>query len=142
MNTSVMFSSKTDMWATPQDFFEEVDKEFNFNLDVCAIPENAKCSKYFSPDMNGLEQEWNGMCWMNPPYGREIGKWIKKAFEESLKGATVVCLLPSRTDTRWFHHYIYHRAEVRFLKGRIKFGGAENNAPFPNMLVIFRGVRR
>lgn len=137
-----MFSSKTNMWATPQHFFEEVDKEFNFDLDVCAIPENAKCENYFTPDVDGLEQEWKGVCWMNPPYGREIGKWIKKAFEESLKGSTVVCLLPSRTDTRWFHHYIYHRAEVRFLKGRLKFGGAENSAPFPNMLVIFRGVRR
>lgn len=142
MDTSVMFSSKTNMWATPQYFFEEVDKEFNFDLDVCAIPENAKCENYFTPDVDGLEQEWKGVCWMNPPYGREIGKWIKKAFEESLKGSTVVCLLPSRTDTRWFHHYIYHRAEVRFLKGRLKFGGAENSAPFPNMLVIFRGVRR
>lgn len=142
LDTSVMFSSKTNMWATPQHFFEEVDKEFNFDLDVCAIPENAKCENYFTPDVDGLEQEWKGVCWMNPPYGREIGKWIKKAFEESLKGSTVVCLLPSRTDTKWFHHYIYHRAEVRFLKGRLKFGGAENSAPFPNMLVIFRGVRR
>lgn len=136
MNTEVMFSSKTDMWSTPQDLFDELNTEFHFETDVCAIPENAKCEKYYTPDINGLKQEWSGVCWCNPPYGREIGKWVAKAAESK---ATTVMLIPSRTDTKWFHDYIYNKAEVRFLKGRLKFGGAQNSAPFPSMIVVFRG---
>lgn len=134
MRTDVMFSSKTDSWATPSDFFEELNKEFGFEIDVCALPENAKCNKFYTPDDDGLKQEWIGNCWCNPPYGREIGKWVKKAAESN---TLVVMLLPARTDTKWFHEYIYGKAEIRFVKGRLKFGGAENSAPFPSMVVVF-----
>lgn len=135
MNTALMFSSKTDMWATPQAFFDELDREFHFTLDACAIKENAKCDRFFSPEDDGISQEWIGTVWCNPPYGRAIGNWVKKAAESK---ATVVMLLPARTDTRWFHDYIYQKAEVRFIKGRIKFGESKNAAPFPSMVVIFR----
>ena len=132
-----MFSSKTDMWATPQDFFDKLNYEFNFTVDVCAIPENAKCEKFFTPEINGLNQVWTGVCWCNPPYGREIGKWVQKAYIASTFGATVVMLLPARTDTKWFHEYIYNKAEIRFIKGRLKFGNSKTAAPFPSMVVIF-----
>lgn len=135
---NVMFSSKTDLWETPQDFFNRLNDEFHFTLDVCALPENAKCQKYYTPEMDGLSQPWTGVCWCNPPYGREVGKWVRRALLSSATGATVVMLLPARTDTRWFHDYIYGRAEVRFIRGRLKFGGASENAPFPSMVVIFR----
>ena len=139
MNNDVMFSSKTDLWETPQEFFDELDREFHFDLDVCATPENAKCSPYYTPEQDGLSQPWTGVCWCNPPYGRKIGDWVRKGFLASAEGgATVVMLLPARTDTRWFHKYIYGRAEVRFIKGRLKFGGSKNSAPFPSMVVIFR----
>ena len=135
----VHFSSATDLWATPPDFFDELNKEFNFETDVCALPENAKCEKYYSPEMDGLKQEWRGVCWMNPPYGREIGKWMQKAYESSLQGATVVCLVPARTDTKWFHDFAM-RGEVRFVWGRLKFGDSKNSAPFPSAVVVFRGL--
>lgn len=136
MNTDVMFSSKTDLWATPQVFFDELNREFAFNLDACATPENAKCSKYFTPEIDGLSQDWGGYTvWCNPPYGREIGKWVKKAAESN---ALVVMLLPARTDTKWFHDYIYNKAQVRFVKGRLKFGDSKNSAPFPSMVVVFQ----
>ena len=139
MNTRGLFSSKTDMWETPQNFFDELNKEFRFTCDVCAIEENAKCAKFYTPEQDGLKQTWGGgVCWMNPPYGREIGKWVKKASESK---ATVVCLLPARTDTRWFHDYIYGKAEIRFVRGRLKFGGSKNSAPFPSMVVVFRGTK-
>ena len=138
MNNDLMFSSKTDLWATPQDFFDALDKEFRFETDVCALPENAKCARYFTPDQNGLAQEWTGVCWCNPPYGRKIGDWVKKAAESAKAGAVVVMLLPARTDTRGFHDYIYGKAEIRFVKGRLKFGDATESAPFPNMVVVFR----
>ena len=141
MNTDLMFSSKTDMWATPQEFFDKLNQQFNFTLDVCAISENAKCERFFTPEINGLKQEWAGVCWCNPPYGREIGKWVEKAYIASTRGATVVMLIPARTDTKWFHEYIYKKenVEIRFVKGRLKFGGAKNAAPFPSMVVIFKG---
>lgn len=132
-----LFTSSTDLWATPQYFFDKVASEFSPSLDVCALPENAKCPRFFTPDVDGLSQEWEGTCWMNPPYGREIGKWVQKAHLEALKGARVVCLLPARTDTRWFHDHILGVAEVRFIKGRLRFGDGKNPAPFPSMLVIF-----
>ena len=138
MNTEVMFSSKTDMWATPQVFFDQLNEEFHFTVDVCAIPENAKCEKFFTPEINGLKQEWEGVCWCNPPYGREIGKWVEKAYIASTWGATVVMLLPARTDTKWFHEYIYNKSEIRFVKGRLKFGNSKTAAPFPSMVVIFK----
>lgn len=135
---SGMMSSKTDVWATPQEYFDSINTEFNFTLDVCALPENAKCSRFFSPGDNGLIQKWDGVCWMNPPYGRKIGVWIKKAYESSLGGATVVCLVPARTDTAWFHDYILNKAEIRFIRGRLRFSGSKVNAPFPCILVIYR----
>lgn len=137
---AVHFSSKTDMWATPQDFFDRLNQEFHFEIDVCAIQENAKCARFFSPEDDGLKQKWQGVCWMNPPYGREISRWMEKAYESSLGGATVVCLIPARTDTRWWHDYA-SKGEVRFVRGRLKFGGHENSAPFPSAVVIFRNER-
>ena len=137
MNSDVMFSSKTDLWATPQELFDELDKEFHFELDVCATPENAKCRKFYTKEQDGLAQPWQGRVWCNPPYGREIGQWVRRAFFAAVAGATVVMLLPARTDTRWFHEYIYGKAEVRFIRGRLKFGDARNSAPFPSMVVIF-----
>lgn len=136
--TTGMMSSNTDLWETPQDFFDELDREFHFELDVCATAENRKCRKFFTKVEDGLSQEWKGICWMNPPYGREIGKWVQKAYESSLKGATVVCLIPARTDTKWFHDYCIH-GEIRFIRGRLKFGNSNNSAPFPSAVVIFRG---
>ena len=141
MNREVMFSSKTDMWETPQDFFDALDQEFHFTLDVCATPENAKCERYYTPDDDGLSQPWNGVVWCNPPYGREIGRWVLAGSIASVaQRTTVVMLLPARTDTRWFHDYIYQKehVEIRFIRGRLKFGGSKNSAPFPSMVVIFR----
>lgn len=140
MNTEVMFSSKTGLWDTPQDFFDKLNEEFHFTLDVCALPENAKCEKFYAPEQDGLSKPWSkDVCWCNPPYGREIGSWVRRAWISSAVGATVVMLLPARTDTRWFHEYIYNknRVEIRFLRGRLKFGGCKNSAPFPSMVVIF-----
>lgn len=140
MNTNVMFSSDNEVWSTPQTFFNELDDEFHFNLDPCALPENAKCSKYFTPSEDGLTQDWGGyVVFCNPPYGRKIKDWVKKCYEESKKpNTTVVMLMPARTDTNYFHEFIYHQAkEIRFLRGRLKFGGAKNSAPFPSMVVIF-----
>lgn len=137
MDTAVHFFSATDMWATPPHLFETYDREFRFEVDVCAVPENAKCVRYYSPSEDGLAQDWRGTCWMNPPYGRQIGKWVRKAYEASQEGATVVCLLPARTDTAWFHDYC-QKGEIRFLRGRVKFGDSKNSAPFPSMVVVFR----
>lgn len=137
-NSSVHFSSKTDDWYTPQDFYDEWDEKFNFTLDVCASKENAKCGKFFTKEQDGLSQKWEGVCWMNPPYGREIGKWMEKAYQSSLEGATVVCLVPSRTDTRWWHDYAM-KGDITFIKGRLRFGGAKNSAPFPSAVVVFNG---
>lgn len=136
-----MFTSKTDMWETPQELFNELDREFHFTLDVCAVKENAKCKKFYSPEQDGLLQPWTGRVWCNPPYGRQIGKWVRRALFSSAAGATVVMLLPARTDTKWFHEYIYHKAEIRFIRGRIKFNGVKWNAPFPSMVCIFRGAQ-
>lgn len=136
---SVHFSSKTDLHATPQAFYDALDAEFGFELDVCALADNAKCEKYYTPEQDGLKQNWEGVCWMNPPYGREIGKWMEKAYNASLGGATVVCLIPSRTDTRWWHKHAM-LGEIRFIKGRLKFGDAKNSAPFPSAVVVFRNA--
>ena len=135
----VHFSSETNEWATPQALFNALDREFNFTLDPCSDGINAKCQKYFTIEDDGLAQDWfNDTVFMNPPYGREIPKWIQKAYEESRKGASVVCLLPSRTDTRDWHEYIMKADEVRFIKGRIKFGGSSQSAPFPSCIVVFK----
>jgi len=134
---NVHFSSQTNEWATPQDFFNELNKEFNFTLDPCATKENAKCQKFYTFEDDGLKQSWDGQrTFCNPPYGREIGKWVKKASEQV--GGVCVMLIPARTDTKYFHEYIYNKAEIRFLKGRLKFGGHSNSAPFPSMVVIYK----
>lgn len=137
MDVAVHFSSATEMWATPQGFFDCLDTEFGFQVDVCAIAENAKCARFFTPEEDGLAQEWAGICWMNPPYGRTIGHWMRKAYESSQAGATVVCLVPARTDTAWWHEYAM-KGEIRFIRGRLKFGGHKNSAPFPSAVVVFR----
>lgn len=135
----------SDEWATPAEIFDPLNAEFGFDLDVCATSENAKCARYFTREQEGRRQQWTGVIWCNPPYGREISGWMWKAWAASLDGATVVCLVPARTDTRWWHDYVIGgRAEVRFLPGRIKFegrdgsGGRQGRAPFPSAVVIFR----
>ena len=140
MNTKGLFSSETVEWATPQDFFNGLNEKYHFTLDPCSTDENKKCEKHFTVTDDGLSQDWDGeIVFMNPPYGRGIGKWIKKAAESH---ALVVGLLPARTDTKWFHEYIYNKAEIKFIKGRLKFGGCKNSAPFPSMIVIWRGERQ
>ena len=138
MNTELMFSSKDQTWETPLELFNRLDKEFNFTLDPCCTEETAKCKKYYTPRENGLIQDWtNETVFMNPPYGREISDWLKKAYEESLKGTLVVCLIPSRTDTKYWHDYCMKASEIRFIKGRLKFGNSKNSAPFPSAIVVF-----
>jgi len=131
-----MFTSSTCEWETPQDIFDALNKEFGFTLDVCATKENAKCKEFYSKEQNGLSRDWHGVCWMNPPYGRVIGKWVEKAYQSTKTGATIVCLVPSRTDTKWWHDYCM-KGEIRFIRGRLKFGGSKNSAPFPSAIVIF-----
>jgi phage N-6-adenine-methyltransferase len=138
LKRSVHFRSDTHLWSTPQAFFDALDAEFGFTVDVCALPSNAKCADYYSPEQDGLQQVWTGSCWCNPPYGAVIGRWVQKAYESAQSGALVVCLLPARVDTRWWHDYVLPVAEVRYLKGRLKFGGCENSAPFPSVVAIFR----
>lgn len=142
MSLDALYSSKSDEWATPQSIFSELDKEFHFNLDPCSNKENHKCEKYFTQEEDGLSQNWGGYSvFCNPPYSK-IGKWVEKAYREGCKDNTiVVMLIPARTDTRYFHDYIYHRSEIRFIKGRLKFGDSKNSAPFPSMVVIFRGAK-
>ena len=128
---------RTDIWATPQDLFDKLDAIFNFNIDVCALPENAKCEKFYTPQINGLLQDWCGVCWMNPPYGREITDWIAKAALTAQQGHTVVALLPVRTDVTWWQEHCMHR-EIHYIKGRLKFGGCKTGAPFGCAIVVFR----
>ena len=135
-----LFSSASDDWATPQDCFKALEREFGpFDLDVSANPANAKAEHYFVDDgiLGGLGEVWTGKVWMNPPYGRRIGDWIRKAYDSARGGATVVCLLPSRTDTQWWHRYCM-KGEIRFVEGRLRFGDSKNPAPFPSAIVIFR----
>ena len=147
---SVHFTSKSNEWETPSELFNKLNDEFNFTLDPCCTKENAKCERYFTIAEDGLSQDWsNDIVFMNPPYGREIGKWIEKAYNESLQGAIVVCLIPARTDTAYWHKYIFNKTEVRFLKGRVKFqnrllpswreDGSHkvSGAPFPSAIVIY-----
>ena len=139
----VHFSSETDLWATPQEFFDTLDKEFHFSLDACANMDNTKCALFYSQEDDGLSKNWHldaTTVWMNPPYGREISRWLAKANEQSKLGCTVVCLVPARTDTRWWHDYCIQH-EVRFIKGRLKFGGHKNSAPFPSAVVIMRRTK-
>jgi len=133
-----LFKSQVTTWATPENVFNDLDKEFHFDLDVCADSSNHKCKRYFDEQQNGLNQPWgHSVCWMNPPYGRGIHLWMEKAYKSSLFGATVVCLVPARTDTKWWHQYAMH-GEIRFLTRRLSFAGSNNKAPFPSAVVIFR----
>lgn len=132
----VHFSSDTGEWETPQDLFDTLDAEFGFDVDVCATADTAKCARYFTREQDGLAREWAGTCWMNPPYGSAIGAWVRKAWESAQNGVTVVCLVPARTDTGWWWDYCRH-GEVRFLRGRLRFGGGDTGAPFPSAVVIF-----
>lgn len=143
MNANVMFSSKKSDWETPQDFFDKLNNEFHFMLDSCANSENAKCKKYFNIEQDGLIQDWNGeTVFCNPPYGRKLKNWVQKSYDESLKpNTTVVMLIPARTDTSYFHDYILPYAEIRFIRGRLKFGDSQNAAPFPSMIVVFKGSK-
>lgn len=137
MVAPALLSSQTDEWATPQDLFDELNGTFHFTLDPCATPENAKCAKFYTKEQDGLKQDWGGeVIWCNPPYGREIGKWIQKCAEH--RGVAVM-LIPARTDTRWWHSYIGKNpdAHVYFIKGRLKFGNARNCAPFPSAIVVY-----
>lgn len=145
-----MFSSEKDYWATPIEFFNKLNKEFDFNLDPCCFPETAKCDKFFTQETDGLSQDWEGYnVFCNPPYGREIGDWVKKCYKESKKKDTlVVMLIPARTDTKYFHKYIYNNAkEIRFIEGRLKFVDFRNPdkktaaAPFPSMVVVFENTK-
>ena len=122
-------------WETPQWLFDILDKEFSIELDVCANEHNAKCSRYFSPERDGLKQDWSGICWMNPPYGREIREWMDKATEESKKGTTIICLVPARPDTEWWWLNCIN-GEIRFIRGRLKFEEGNTAAPFPSAVVI------
>ena len=133
---NIHFSSKSSEWTTPQDYFNVLNKEFNFTLDPCCTKESAKCDKFYTLEDDGLSKDWSSeIVFMNPPYGREIKHWIKKAYEESLKGAIVVCLVPARTDTAYWHEYCT-KGKIRFIKGRLKFSG-KDAAPFPSALVVF-----
>ncbi|WII07008.1 DNA N-6-adenine-methyltransferase [Methanomassiliicoccales archaeon LGM-RCC1] len=136
--TSGMRTSLTDDWATPQGLFDQLNEEFDFTLDVCASATNCKVSRFFDVNADGLKQDWTkDVCWMNPPYGRVIGQWVKKAYDTGLGGGTVVCLLPARTDTKWWRDYVMRASELRFIKGRVKFGNSNVGAPFPSVIVIY-----
>jgi phage N-6-adenine-methyltransferase len=137
----VHFSSQTVEWATPQALFDDLDAEFGFETDVCATADNAKCPAFYTTEDDGLRQKWTGVCWMNPPYGRQIGDWVRKAYESAQAGAIVVSLVPARTDTKWWNQYCVH-GEIRFLEGRLKFGDGKQSAPFPSAIIIFRPPAR
>ena len=130
MLNSGLFTSASQHWETPKELYEALDLEFHFNDDPCPLHGEG-----------GLDRRWGTRTFLNPPYGREIGKWLFRAWEESVWGRTVVCLVPARTDTRWWHEYVMKADEIRFLRGRLKFGDATNSAPFPSAVVVFRGTK-
>ena len=139
---NVHFSSQSMEWATPWPLFNSLAKKYGpFTLDVCASPDNAKCKNFYSLQDDALSKNWKGICWMNPPYGREIHKWVAYAWQEAClenNAKRVVCLVPARTDTGWWHDYVIKQAlSIEFIRGRIKFGGAVHNAPFPSAVVVF-----
>lgn len=141
--SKVAIKHQTDEWTTPRGLFESLDREFHFTLDPCCTHDNYLCDKYYTEEEDGLEQSWGGeTVFCNPPYS-EAARWVEKAFYESrADNTTVVMLLPSRTDTRYFHDFILHRSEIRFVAGRLRFGNSKSNAPFSSMIVIFRGAAR
>jgi len=146
-----LYSSLSGEWRTPQGLFNELDREFDFNLDPCASTDSAKCGIFFGPKENGLATSWRlfgepSRAFVNPPYGRQIGAWIKKGYEESLDGTLVVMLLPARTDTAWWHDYVMKATEIRYIRGRLHFldewGLDRGPAPFPSCVVIFRPLKK
>ena len=140
--SSGLLSTQTSEWETPQWLFNELDSEFGFTLDPCATAANAKCKRFFTAEDDGLAWDWDGVVFVNPPYGREIGKWVKKSWEESRRGCVVVMLIASRTDTRYWHDYVMKADEIGFIKGRLHFsldGKVGDSAPFPSAVVVFRG---
>ena len=137
LNKSLFSSDRMD-WETPNELFNQWNSKFNFTLDVCALPKNAKCQSFFTPEEDGLTKDWSGeRCWMNPPYGKDIVKWVKKASEEAKKGSLIVALLPARTDTAWFHKYVLPYADLVFLRGRVRFVGESSSAPFPSIIAQY-----
>jgi site-specific DNA-methyltransferase (adenine-specific) len=138
MVDAALFSSDKHDWETPPAFFARLDDEFRFTLDACANEQNAKCENYYTVEDDGLSQPWPGTTWCNPPYGREIGDWVRKAYQESLNGSTVVMLIPARTDTAYWHDYVMLAHEIRFVRGRLRFVGGDSCAPFPSAVVVFR----
>ena len=146
MLSKALISSNRLDWETPQSLYDELDNEFSFTLDACADENNYKHSNYYSPECDGLSKSWSGTVFCNPPYGKEISKWVKKAYQETRSGdCIVVMLIPARTDTSYWHDYIFPTAEVRFLRGRIKFmldGKTLDAAPFPSVVVVFGGKNK
>lgn len=140
MISPALYSCRSDDWPTPQSFFDRLDAEFAFTLDPCATPHNAKCPTFFTAQQNGLIQNWAGhRVFCNPPYGRMMSAWAQKCYQSSLAGATVVMLAHARTDTRWFHDWVYGKAtEIRLIRGRLKFGDGSQSAPFPSLVAIYR----
>lgn len=135
-----IFSRGSDEWSTPKDLFDSLNEEFHFDLDAASTDENALCERHFTRENDGLLQSWGGCSvWCNPPYSN-VKYWVRKAYNERNNAKSIVLLVFSRTDTRWFHDYVYGKAEIRFIKGRLKFSGAKYNAPFPSMLIIYRKV--
>jgi phage N-6-adenine-methyltransferase len=135
---AVILRSTNEEWETPIEIFNLLNEEFHFEIDLAALPHNAKSAKFYTPVMDALKQEWHGVCWLNPPYGSQLSKWMQKAYDSAKNGATIVSLLPARTDTIWWHEYVLPYAEIRYLRGRLKFSGAANSATFPSAIVIFR----
>lgn len=140
MVDAVLFSSRSEEWGTPQKLFDSLNAEFKFDLDPCASVANRKCERFFDKEKDGLAQDWgNSRIFMNPPYGKNIGLWMQKAYESSLSGALVVCLVHTRTDTRWWHSWVEGKAaEIRLLRGRLKFEGGLYSSTFPSVLIIYR----
>lgn len=134
------FMHNSDEWSTPDDLFNQLDSVYHFELDATATEQNAKCRNYFTKETDGLLQPWHGSVWCNPPYSN-ITEWVRKAVSEMQNGVTTVMLVPARTDTKWFHTWVYDKSNIsiRFIKGRLKFGGSRENAPFPSMLIMFDG---
>ena len=133
-----LFTSNSNEWETPKDLFDMLDAEFHFTLDVCSTDENAKCLKHYTKEQDGLKQDWTGeTVWCNHPYGKGMDAWCRKCLEHSIGGGTAVMLIPARTDTKAFHDYIYGKAEIRFIRGRLRFGGSKKSAPFPSMVVVY-----
>ena len=137
---SGLYTSNSAEWATPQKFFDVLNDEFHFTLDPCSTDENAKCKKHYTKEQDGLNQDWNGeIVYCNPPYGSGIEAWVRKCYEHSMRGGVAVMLLPARTDTGWFHNYVYGKAEIRFVRGRLRFNNSKWNAPFPSIIVVYGG---